>query len=100
MNTRVSSPARTEMLDKLWDYGHVEWALLDFVHREAALLVGPVDELLIALARPLHPRHFLVAAIAPPGTDGCRHRSTPCRPSAGSPTSTRSPISATPCAPR
>nr|WP_246144476.1 hypothetical protein [Actinacidiphila oryziradicis] len=70
MNTRVSSPARTEMLDKLWDYGHVEWALLDYVHREAALLVGPVDELLIALARPPHPRQFLVAAIAPPGTDG------------------------------
>jgi hypothetical protein len=64
------SPARAEVIDKLWDHGHVEWALQDFVHHEAALLVGPVDELFVVLARPLHSGQFLVAAITPPGTDG------------------------------
>jgi hypothetical protein len=64
------SPAHVYVMDRLWDNGHAEWALQDFVHDEAALLDGPGGERFVVLARPLHRGQFLVAALAPPGIDG------------------------------
>jgi hypothetical protein len=64
------SPAHADVMDRLWDNGHAEWALNDFVHHEAALLDSPGNENFVVLARPLHSGQFLVAALAPPGVDG------------------------------
>jgi hypothetical protein len=64
------SPAHADVMDRLWDNGHAEWALQDFVHEEAALLDGPGGERFVVLARPQHRGQFLVAALSPPGVDG------------------------------
>jgi hypothetical protein len=64
------SPACERVIEELWDDAHVQWAVDTFVHREAAFLIGPADEHLVVLARPHRPEQFLVAALAPPGTEG------------------------------
>ncbi|WP_435127258.1 hypothetical protein [Actinacidiphila sp. bgisy144] len=65
-----NSPTHVHVMDRLWDNGHTEWALQDFVHEQAALLDGPDGERFVVLARPQHRGQFLVAALAPPGIDG------------------------------
>jgi hypothetical protein len=56
--------------ERLWDTGHLDWAVSEFVHDETALLIGPRDELLVVFDRPLRRDQFLVGAIAPPSVDG------------------------------
>jgi hypothetical protein len=63
-------PASADVKDRLWDHGHVEWALQDFIQEEAAVLDGPAKENFVVIPRPLRRGKFLVAALAPPGIDG------------------------------
>ncbi|WP_435124640.1 hypothetical protein [Actinacidiphila sp. bgisy144] len=58
-----------DVAERLWDNGHVDWALYYFTHEEGAVLTGPGDETFVVLTRPRRPRQFLVAALAPPGVD-------------------------------
>ncbi|MEC3996137.1 hypothetical protein VSR01_22520 [Actinacidiphila sp. DG2A-62] len=60
-------PLRKDVLGRLWDDGHVAWAVGDFVHERAALLAGPGETILLAVRRPLRPGQFLIAPLAPPG---------------------------------
>jgi hypothetical protein len=64
------SPTYADVMDRLWDHNHVEWALLHFAQEEAALLDSPGKELLIVLPRPRRPGQYVVAALAPPGVTG------------------------------
>ncbi|MFC4035149.1 hypothetical protein ACFO3J_27295 [Streptomyces polygonati] len=64
------SPAYAYVMDRLWDHGHAQWGLQDFVTDEATLLDSSGTELLVVLPRPHHRTQFLVAALAPPGIDG------------------------------
>lgn len=60
-------PLRKDVLGRLWEDGHVAWAVGDFVHERAALLAGPGETILLAVRRPLRPGQFLIAPLAPLG---------------------------------
>ncbi|MEV5506572.1 hypothetical protein [Streptomyces orinoci] len=51
--------------DRVWDCGHVYWAVSEFVLGHHSLLTGPNGEQLYVIDRPLHRHHFLVAPVAP-----------------------------------
>ncbi|MFG3348671.1 hypothetical protein ACGF1Z_26880 [Streptomyces sp. NPDC048018] len=53
--------------DRLWDAGHVDWAVSDYVLGHDAVLTGPAGQELYIRERPLHRNQFLVAALEPPG---------------------------------
>ncbi|MFD5484004.1 hypothetical protein ACFWIV_00920 [Streptomyces virginiae] len=53
--------------DRLWDNGHVDWAVSEFVLGHDAVLTGPAGQEIYIIDRPLKPQQFLVAALEPPG---------------------------------
>ncbi|MCZ0978710.1 hypothetical protein O1L60_04165 [Streptomyces diastatochromogenes] len=53
--------------DRLWDNGHVDWAVSEFVLGHHAVLTGPAGQELYIIERPLYRNQFLVAALEPPG---------------------------------
>lgn len=53
--------------ERLWDCGHVDWAVSDHVLGHHAVLTGPADEELYVIDRPRHRGQFLVAALEPAG---------------------------------
>lgn len=67
----VHRPSHADLVAQLWeDEGRpVGRALGGRLDRDVAMLVGPADESLIALARPHCPGQFLVGAMRPLGTD-------------------------------
>ncbi|WP_329309207.1 hypothetical protein [Streptomyces microflavus] len=53
--------------ERLWDAGHVNWAVSEYVLGHDAVLTGPAGQELYIVERPHHRGQFLVAALAPPG---------------------------------
>ncbi|MGJ5751605.1 hypothetical protein FB563_4050 [Streptomyces puniciscabiei] len=51
--------------DRVWDCGHVQWAVSEFVLGHHCTLTGPDDQQLCVIDRPLHRHQFLVAPLAP-----------------------------------
>ncbi|MCC2275560.1 hypothetical protein LKL35_09010 [Streptomyces sp. ET3-23] len=51
--------------DQVWDCGHIQWAVSEFVLGHHALLNGPGSQQLCVIDRPLHRHHFLVAPLTP-----------------------------------
>ncbi|MEU1821328.1 hypothetical protein ABZ502_02580 [Streptomyces abikoensis] len=56
--------------EDLWDMGHANWAVSEFVLDHAAVLTGPNGMRLYAIDRPFKQREFIVATLAPPGLEG------------------------------
>ncbi|MFB7270769.1 hypothetical protein [Streptomyces sp. NPDC056244] len=55
------------LAEHVWDNGHADWAITQFVLGHDAVLTGPGHQSLYVIDRPLHPGQFLVAALAPDG---------------------------------
>ncbi|WP_328486032.1 hypothetical protein [Streptomyces zaomyceticus] len=53
--------------ERLWDSGHVDWAVSEQVLGHHAVLTGPAGEELYVIERPRHRGQFLVAALEPVG---------------------------------
>ncbi|MEV8351857.1 hypothetical protein ACFVTT_24335 [Streptomyces niveus] len=51
--------------NRVWDLGHVHWAVSEFVLRHDAELNGPHGQRLYIIERPLKPGQFLVAPLQP-----------------------------------
>ncbi|PJN35818.1 hypothetical protein CG747_36400 [Streptomyces sp. CB02959] len=51
--------------DQVWDCGHVQWAVAEFVLAHDSVLTGPDGEQLCVIDRPLHRDQFLVTPLAP-----------------------------------
>ncbi|MFF4180214.1 hypothetical protein [Streptomyces sp. NPDC001750] len=54
--------------ERVWDYGHVSWALAKFTTRRSAVLTSDSGIELLVTDRPLRKDEFLVAAFEPRGT--------------------------------
>ncbi|WP_148588778.1 hypothetical protein [Streptomyces sp. WAC01526] len=53
--------------EKLWGFGHVRWALSEFVLQRDAVLTSDSGAELVVIDRPLRRHEFLVAALEPRG---------------------------------
>lgn len=53
--------------DKLWDTGHVDYIVSQYVLTHDAVLHGPADQRLYVTDRPRYPHQFVVAPLAPDG---------------------------------
>ncbi|MEV6535148.1 hypothetical protein AB0M86_37135 [Streptomyces sp. NPDC051639] len=54
--------------EQLWDTGHVDYIVSQYVLTHDAVLHGPADQRLYVTDRPLFPHQFVVAPLAPVGT--------------------------------
>ncbi|MFJ9033635.1 hypothetical protein ACIRQP_35055 [Streptomyces sp. NPDC102274] len=55
------------IIDRLWDIGHVDYIVSQYVLVHDAVLYGPDDQALYIADRPLRPRQFVVAPLEPHG---------------------------------
>ncbi|WP_406108388.1 hypothetical protein OG698_37725 [Streptomyces sp. NBC_01003] len=53
--------------DELWDTGHVDYIVSQYVLTHDAVLHGPADQRLYVTDRPRYPHQFVVAPLAPDG---------------------------------
>ncbi|MFJ9667661.1 hypothetical protein ACIRPP_24115 [Streptomyces sp. NPDC101219] len=53
--------------EQLWDTGHVDYVVSQYVLTHDAVLQGPADQRLYVTDRPRYPHQFVVAALAPDG---------------------------------
>ncbi|MDX2680130.1 hypothetical protein [Streptomyces soliscabiei] len=53
--------------EQLWDNGHVDYIVSQYVLTHDAVLHGPAEQQLYVADRPRHPHQFVVAALAPDG---------------------------------
>lgn len=53
--------------EQLWDTGHVDYVVSQYVLTHDAVLHGPADQRLYVTDRPRYPHQFVVAALAPDG---------------------------------
>ncbi|MET7740304.1 hypothetical protein [Streptomyces sp. NPDC005385] len=53
--------------EQLWDAGHVDYIVSQYVLTHDAVLHGPANQRLYVTDRPLYPHHFVVAPLAPDG---------------------------------
>ncbi|MFJ2812219.1 hypothetical protein [Streptomyces sp. NPDC087294] len=53
------------LAEQLWDFGHVDWVVSEFVLTRDAVLHGPGGKRLFVTDRPLHPHQFVVAPLEP-----------------------------------
>ncbi|MFD4257651.1 hypothetical protein ACFWR9_08465 [Streptomyces sp. NPDC058534] len=58
-------PDQFPLTDQLWDLGHVDWVVSEFVLTHDAVLHGPGGKRLYVTDRPLHPHQFVVAPLEP-----------------------------------
>ncbi|MFD3997417.1 hypothetical protein [Streptomyces sp. NPDC058583] len=65
------------MAERLWDTGHVDWAVSEHVLGHHAVLTGRAGEELYVIERPRHRDQFLVAALEPPGFQPHHFRGVP-----------------------
>ncbi|MFB9556868.1 hypothetical protein [Streptomyces roseoviridis] len=63
--------------ERLWDTGHVDWAVSEHVLGHHAVLTGSAGEELYVIDRPLRRGQFLVAALEPPGFQPHHFRGVP-----------------------
>ncbi|OII62144.1 hypothetical protein BJP40_03840 [Streptomyces sp. CC53] len=63
--------------ERLWDSGHVDWAVAEHVLGHHAVLTGPTGEELYIIERPRHRGQFLVAALEPAGFQPHHFRGVP-----------------------
>ncbi|ATW48210.1 hypothetical protein [Streptomyces peucetius] len=54
--------------ERVWDYGHVSWALSEFTPHRSAVLISDSGIALLVTDRPLRKHEFLVAAFEPRGS--------------------------------
>ncbi|MEU1528103.1 hypothetical protein [Streptomyces fagopyri] len=54
--------------EQLWDTGHVEYIVSQYVLTHDAVLHGPADQRLYVTDRPRFPHQFVVAPLVPDGT--------------------------------
>lgn len=54
--------------EQLWDTGHVQYIVSQYVLTHDAILHGPNDQRLYVTDRPRYPHQFVVAPLAPLGT--------------------------------
>ncbi|WP_107086975.1 hypothetical protein [Streptomyces viridochromogenes] len=60
---------QSPLAERLWDYGHVQWAFEQFVLSRHAVLTSGTGCELVVVDRPRRTREFLVAALQPSGSD-------------------------------
>ncbi|NEC67015.1 hypothetical protein [Streptomyces sp. SID9727] len=53
------------LANQVWDHGHVNWVVSEFVLTHDAVLHGPDGRRLYITDRPLHPHQFVVAPLEP-----------------------------------
>ncbi|KPC62653.1 hypothetical protein [Streptomyces chattanoogensis] len=53
------------LAEQVWDLAHVDWAVSEFVLQHDAVLIGPDEQRLYVIDRPLHRDQFLVAPLEP-----------------------------------
>lgn len=70
-------PDQFPIAEELWDMGHAQWAVSEFVLNHDAVLAGPDGKRLYVIDRPLNKGEFIVAALAPPGLDDHLFRGVP-----------------------
>ncbi len=63
--------------ERLWDSGHVDWTVSEYVLGHHAVLSGPAGEELYLIERPRHRGQFLVAALEPAGFQPHHFRGVP-----------------------
>ncbi|MFF4529472.1 hypothetical protein ACFY1P_09390 [Streptomyces sp. NPDC001407] len=65
-HAHATYPDQFPIAEELWDMGHAQWAVSEFVLDHGAVLTGPDGMRLYVIDRPLNQREFIVAALAPP----------------------------------
>ncbi|MFJ4696339.1 hypothetical protein [Streptomyces sp. NPDC088766] len=55
------------LTEQLWDTGHVDYVVSQYILTHDAVLHGPEDQQLYVADRPRYPHQFVVAALAPDG---------------------------------
>ncbi|WP_282697830.1 hypothetical protein [Streptomyces sp. CC208A] len=63
----LSDSAESPIAERLWDTGHVDWAVSTYVLGHGAVLTGPAGQELYINEHPIRHDRFLVAALEPPG---------------------------------
>lgn len=66
---RAAYAGQSPLAERLWDFGHVQWAFEQFVLSRHAVLTSGTGCELVVVDRPRRTREFLVAALQPSGTD-------------------------------
>jgi hypothetical protein len=56
-------------VERLWDHGHVNYLVSEYVLGHDAVLHGPDDQQLYLADRPLYPHQFVVAPLEPEGSE-------------------------------
>ncbi|GHG02821.1 hypothetical protein GCM10018777_12240 [Streptomyces albogriseolus] len=73
-------------IERLWDSGHVDYIVSQYVLGHDAVLHGPGNEQLYVTDRPLYPHQFLVAPLEPKGFKPHHFRYVDSRTASPSPT--------------
>lgn len=62
-----TSAGRSALMDRLWDTGAAQWALMEFVNDRVTQLRHYAGLDLVVIPRPLRPHQYLVGALVPVG---------------------------------
>lgn len=68
VHEHVAEEGQLPLSERVWDYGHVSWALSEFTTHRSAVLTSDSGIELLVTDRPLRKHEFLVAAFEPRGS--------------------------------